>query len=805
MSQITVLSPDLAYDLGTLNVGALVEAQIDPGATPADTFSLTLGDLTLVIDGADFTYDMDTGRPDAGTISTITVFVEGVGRLAIEGLTLDALAFFGFVDDTQNGSADFRAAILEGPTLVTGNETDDYLDGGAGADTMVGGGGNDGYIVDDAGDLVIEEADAGTDEVLTTLNTYTLGDNLENLTFLGAGDFSGNGNALDNFLTGGIGDDTLAGGEGADTYIGGDGADRFVVSSLVNGSDFVVDFNPAEDTLDLATLLQGLDVSGSFADLLAAGTLVLEVVAGAVIVSLAGNPAVELVRLGSNDAEALAAALPGANVLTYIAPAEEPVLDEPVRFIGTGAGEQTQGGNNADFLDGRSGDDTLAGGEGADTILGGLGLDQLDGGAGDNRLLGGAGADTITAADGDNYADGGAGNDVVALGNGNNTVLGGSGNDIVALGDGANSVNGGSGNDLIQLGTGASTVLGGAGADTITAQNGAGRFDGGSGADFISATGGDNTVLGGTGNDTISLGSGADNLLGGAGADQITAGDGDNTVDGGAGADVIVAGAGNDLLLGGTGNDAIDAGEGTNEVDGGAGADSITAGTGDDLLRGGSGNDLVVAGAGNDSVDGGNGADRVEAGLGADSVFGGNGNDTLLGDDGADTLLGGTGRDLLQGGADDDLLDGGTGADTLEGGAGNDVIIGGLGADILTGGDGADIFRYLARGEGGDRITDFNVAEDMLDLSALVTTANLGGLDYQALFDAGRIQFATDRAGNVVVRFDANGAATGGLVTIATLEGVTDAATLGAGNFILETQPAAPAAGLLATGEETLC
>lgn len=805
MSQITVLSPSFTYDLGTLNVSALGTAQIDPGATPADSFNLTLGDLTLVIDGAGFTYDAGTGRPDAGTISTITVFIEGVGRLAIEGLTLDALAFFGFVDDAENGNADFQAAILAGPTLVTGNETDDYLDGGAGADTMVGGGGNDGYIVDDAGDRVIEEADAGTDQVLTIFDTYTLGANVENLIYVGEGDFAGTGNDLDNYIDGGAGADTFVGGEGADTYFGGAGADLYVVDTLVGGADLIQNFDPAEDTLDLATLLEGLNVSGSFADLLAAGTLVLDAVAGAVIVSRAGNPAVELVRLGSGDAEALAAALPGANVLTYIAPVEEPVLDEPVRFIGTGAGEQTQGGNNADFLDGRSGDDTLAGGEGADTILGGLGLDQLDGGAGDNRLLGGAGADTIQAADGNNYADGGAGNDAITLGNGNNFVLGGSGADTVETGTGANTILGGAGNDFIRTTGGANRIDGGSGNDQILSGIGADSINGGAGNDFIAVTRGDNTVLGGAGNDTIQLGSGADNVQGGAGADHVAAGDGDNTVDGGAGADVIAAGAGNDLLLGGTGNDAIDAGEGTNEVDGGAGADSITAGTGDDLLRGGSGNDLVVAGAGNDSVDGGNGADRVEAGLGADSVSGGNGNDTLLGDDGNDTLLGGTGRDLLQGGADDDLLDGGTAADTLEGGIGNDTLVGGLGPDILTGGEGADIFRYLTRGEGGDRITDFNVAEDMLDLSALVTGANLGGLDYQALLDAGRIRFATDRAGNVVVRFDANGAATGGLVDVAALEGVTDSATLGAGNFILETQPAAPAAGLLATGEETLC
>src|SRR5262249_10447773 len=44
---------------------------------------------------------------------------------------------------------------------LTGNSGNDLLDGGANADTMIGGAGNDSYFVDNAGDLVTENANEG--------------------------------------------------------------------------------------------------------------------------------------------------------------------------------------------------------------------------------------------------------------------------------------------------------------------------------------------------------------------------------------------------------------------------------------------------------------------------------------------------------------------------------------------------------------------------------------------------------------------------------------------------------------------
>ncbi|HEY8118077.1 MAG TPA: hypothetical protein VIE91_02425, partial [Methylophilaceae bacterium] len=125
----------------------------------------------------------------------------------------------------------------------------DLLDGGTGNDTMIGGSGYDVYIVDSVGDVVIEDdsypGNLGTDTVKTTLGSYTLGAGVENLTFIGTGNFIGSGNTKDNILIAGSGNDTLDGGTGADSLTGGSGADVFIFSSISGGKDTISDFSSA--------------------------------------------------------------------------------------------------------------------------------------------------------------------------------------------------------------------------------------------------------------------------------------------------------------------------------------------------------------------------------------------------------------------------------------------------------------------------------------------------------------------------------------------------------------------------------
>ncbi|PAR25885.1 choice-of-anchor K domain-containing protein [Vibrio metoecus] len=113
--------------------------------------------------------------------------------------------------------------------------------------------------------------------------------------------------------------------------------------------------------------------------------------------------------------------------------------------------------------------------------------------------------------------------------------------------------------------------------------------------------------------------------------------------------------------------------------------------------------------------------DTVNLGSGNDTVYGGGGNLAAYGGAGNDTLIGGDGNDALRGGADNDYLSGGRGNDVLRGDSGNDVLVGGLGSDILTGGSGEDLFKWVDGDldNSKDRITDFTIGQDKIDLSDL--------------------------------------------------------------------------------------
>jgi Ca2+-binding RTX toxin-like protein len=265
----------------------------------------------------------------------------------------------------------------DGNDLLDGGAGDDTLTGGTGKDTMRGGQGSDYYYVDNLGDKVIENAGEGIfDSVITTLTSYTLGKNVEQLGFdVGTKSVVGIGNELGNTIFGGGGNDKLDGkagndfldGEGGeDTLTGGDGNDLF------DGSigDDTLDGGAGSDTLN----------GGSGKDLMigGAGNDTYLVDDDGDTVQEAANGGIDAIstkislNLGANIENGYAeigGLTVGGNALNN-------------RLGGSSGADTLNGENGADVLTGENGADTLNGGAGDDVIEGGLGADKLDGGAG---------------------------------------------------------------------------------------------------------------------------------------------------------------------------------------------------------------------------------------------------------------------------------------------------------------------------------------------------------------------------------------------------------------------------------------
>ncbi|MEY9427047.1 hypothetical protein ABH975_002362 [Bradyrhizobium ottawaense] len=181
------------------------------------------------------------------------------GGAALLGLINKTIADAGLVgtlgNDTVNGTsgADHLSGFAGNDSLY-GLAGDDVLDGGAGADNLVGGAGNDTYNVDNASDVVVENANDGNDAVRSSIS-YVLGANVENLTLTGGASINGTGNALANVIVGNDGNNVLSGLGGSDTIDGGAGTDTVVFSG--NRANYSVAYNPTTKVFAISDLRSG--------------------------------------------------------------------------------------------------------------------------------------------------------------------------------------------------------------------------------------------------------------------------------------------------------------------------------------------------------------------------------------------------------------------------------------------------------------------------------------------------------------------------------------------------------------------
>ena len=642
-----------------------------------------------------------------GGVGNDTYYVDqsddAVLELADEGLDLvNSTASFTLSAEIENltltGAAAINGGGNAGANKLTGNTADnllegfggaDVLDGKLGADTLAGGIGNDIYVVDQAGDNVVEADDEGIDSVQSVV-TWTLGAHVENLTLTGAALINGSGNAADNLLTGNNaanmltgfeGNDLLDGKGGIDTLIGGAGDDVYVVAQ---SGDVVVELSD-----------EGLDT----------------------------------VRSGISW-------VLGANL-------------EHLALTGT-AGLRGTGNTQDNTLTGNSGNNQLDGMAGADLMIGGAGNDTYLVENADDQIieLAGEGIDLVKAsvthelaAEVENLTLTG----IAAISGSGNTL-----NNVLTGNAAVNTLTGGAGNDALNGGAGADTLLGGAGDDFYTVDNAGDvvvEFEN-EGVDTVNSS--LNHTLADHVENLALTGSANRNGSGNSLDNTIAGNRGINILNGMAGNDILAGGQGNDIYRFDLnfGRDVIAEDDGT-----AGNFDRIQFGAGivaSDIALGRFNDDLVVHGVDNQHsiqvMDWFAGdAHKVERIEFADGVFwdaatiestamqvvdmpgllrGNDSASSLLGQIGNTILEGNGGSDVLSDGDGNNLYSGGMDDDVVTGGAGNDLFAGGSGNDTLYTGGGSNIIAYNAGG-GVDAVYADAGAENTLSLG--------GGLQYSDL------------------------------------------------------------------------
>ncbi|SDT14955.1 calcium-binding protein [Pseudomonas oryzae] len=364
---------------------------------------------TLVVDGSGLNHSL------AGFVSALeTGYHGGVDFLLNGNDTLngsagdDEMAGFGGNDTLNGGDGDDELfgdswewdydsdSIVAGSDVLNGGNGNDWLDGGAGADSMSGGAGDDVFVVDNAGDKVIEAAGAGARDRVEFNNgqgllSYTLAANVENLSvfhWMTSGTpsiMTAKGNDLSNKISvdpygdmglqeklygmggndrlfSGNGNDVLDGGTGNDIMLGGFGSDIYYVDSNLDKVLEEIIADPQSSDVD--TVVYTVAVAGSTASLGGA----VSGLTNSVVLSQ-----IENLNLGLNTTTTTA--LNGVGSLA----ANKLIGNAAVnKLYGLAGNDQLYGYDGADQLFGDSGNDILVGGAGKDSLSGGAGNDIFD-------------------------------------------------------------------------------------------------------------------------------------------------------------------------------------------------------------------------------------------------------------------------------------------------------------------------------------------------------------------------------------------------------------------------------------------
>ena len=182
-----------------------------------------------------------------------------------------------------------------------GNDTLNALDTDGFLDRLLGGTGNDVYIVNWIYDDLVEGPNQGID-IVRSSNSYSLNANVENLILTEIYSVNGTGNNLNNQITGNSGNnrlngssgnDTVNGGGGNDTLTGGSDSDQFLFNTAVAPAnvDRITDFSiSSNDRIILdESVFSAIDTRPNNV-LAATDFAVINVAAAAEVVAAGNNP-----------------------------------------------------------------------------------------------------------------------------------------------------------------------------------------------------------------------------------------------------------------------------------------------------------------------------------------------------------------------------------------------------------------------------------------------------------------------------------------------------------------------------------
>jgi Ca2+-binding RTX toxin-like protein len=642
-------------------------------------------------------------------------------------------------DSLRGGDGDDTLYAGGGGDSLYGGSGADLLNGGQGADRLEGGSDWDTYVVDHAGDVVVEADTGGTrDTVEIAFSDYTLAANVEVLFLLdgvasGRGNTGSNtlyGNNISNLLHGGLGADILNGMGGddllygnddaeADSLYGGAGNDDYFVGAGDTVAEDQAGFGTSDDVLasvsfTLGAYLENLTLSGSAST--GTGNNLRNMIQGTALANFlyGGAEADTLYGQGGND---VLDGGSGADDMrggrgndTYFVNDAADIISESIETgsrdslfssaltYSLALGVEVEelylltGGLN---LNGNDLDNRIVGNAVANTLLGQFGNDTIMGAGGDDNLQGVNGIDTVDYSDKfaavrltlreSNAATvfvGGRAEDTIRS---FENVIGGAGNDSITGDTERNDLRGGQGND---------TLIGGSGFDSLDGEGGIDTLD------YSSETGIVRVTLNGATFSVVNVGSGGgipvdqvrnfERVLGGSGHDRLNGDALDNILFGNAGTDILNGGDGNDHMRGGLGSDALDGGAGYHD----------TADYADLLYR------IEVSLSSSETTNATVWRYEGTSRLAEDTV---KNIEDVIGTAFNDRITGNTSNNHLHGGGGEDGLYGGAGSDALDGGSGNDFLDGGESTGSYSYGDQTYTYEHVDTADYSDRSVSITV------------------------------------------------------------------------------------------------